>query len=114
MALERAILTAGRSNEVMGALGGVRHGGPCLVGASRPDERRPGASGAAYPTHAEDLQRMQEWQSDQPQSFVFPSVRKDTQLSVMSLPMALRRAGGGEFTARGLRSSFRDWPLPED
>ncbi|PBB85718.1 site-specific integrase [Mesorhizobium sp. WSM3876] len=40
--------------------------------------------------------------------FVFPGAGT-SQLSIMALAMALRRAGGGDFTVHGMRSAFRDW-----
>jgi integrase len=41
--------------------------------------------------------------------FVFPGTRPGRPLSDMSLAMAIRRNGQGQYTVHGFRSSFRDW-----
>ncbi|QIB35818.1 tyrosine-type recombinase/integrase [Ancylobacter pratisalsi] len=46
---------------------------------------------------------------DNGDALVFPSSKHSRPLSDMTLTAVLRRHAGGEFTAHGFRSSFRDW-----
>jgi len=43
------------------------------------------------------------------EKLVFPSSKRGTPMSDMTLTAALRRMGRGDVTAHGFRSTFRDW-----
>ncbi|MDT3686766.1 MAG: integrase arm-type DNA-binding domain-containing protein [Pseudorhodoplanes sp.] len=109
LALELVILTAARSGEVRGAA-------PAELDLRDKVWTIPAVRMKAQREHRVPLtNRMLEileqaaslgFESDQ---FVFSGRAPGTGLSVMALTMALRRAGAGQFTVHGFRSSFRDW-----
>lgn len=104
-ALAFTVLTAARSGETMGARW-----------SEIEDEGRiwriPGARMKAKKEHVVPLSDAAwviiESMRGKSGEFVFPGARAE-KLSVMALTMVLRRAGGGEYTTHGFRSSFRDW-----
>lgn len=54
-----------------------------------------------------------------PVGYIFPGRKRGRPMSVMSMDMALRRAGRDDVTVHGFRSSFRDWagdvtPFPRE
>jgi len=104
-ALAFTILTAARSGEAMGAVwseieeeGRLWRIPPIRMKGKREHVVPLGEQGWAI------LESMR----GKSKEFVFPGVRAKS-LSVMALTMVLRRAGGGDFTVHGFRSSFRDW-----
>jgi integrase len=108
-ALEFAILTAGRTGEVLGARW------PEINLRERiwvvPKERMKAGAEHRVPLAAPALsilERMLERGHD-PEGFVFIGGKAGKPLSNMSLLMTLRRMGRGDLTAHGFRSSFRDW-----
>lgn len=109
LALEFTILTAGRSGEIMGATWSEIDFARRLW--TVPAERMKGGREHQVPLApraVEILETMQRLRGEEP-GFVFPGAKPGTQLSVMALTMAMRRAGKGEFTPHGFRSAFRDW-----
>jgi integrase len=108
-ALAFTILTAARTNEVTGALW------PELDLAGKlwtvPAERMKGKREHHVPLSdaALAILRRQLDASPDQSGHVFPGGKPGKALSVMALTMALRRAGAGDFTVHGFRSSFRDW-----
>ena len=109
-AMEFAILTAGRTGEVLGTTwseidlaAGVWTvpGDRMKAGA----EHRVPLSGAALTI----LQDMRDLFGDEPGGFVFPGGKAGKGLSNMAFLMLLRRMERGDLTAHGFRSTFRDW-----
>jgi integrase len=110
-ALEFAILTAGRTSEVIGArwseidlLDKIWTVPAARMKAHR--EHRVSLSPRAIAI-LEDMQRLH--LADEGGSFVFPGGNAGKPLSDMSFLMLLRRMGRGDLTGHGFRSSFRDW-----
>jgi integrase len=106
-ALEFAILTAARTEEVLGAPWPEIDLEARLwtIPAERmkaDKEHRVPLSGAAIAV----LEGMQEIRSG---DFVFPGARARRPLSNMAFLMLLRRMGRGDLTAHGFRSTFSDW-----
>jgi integrase len=105
-ALEFLILTAGRTNEVIGArwLETDAEQGVWNVPAERMkggrDHRVPLSSAALAV-----LKRMQGLGGE----FVFRGPKADRPLSNMAMLTLLGRMGRGDITAHGFRSTFRDW-----
>jgi integrase len=104
-ALGFTILTAARSGETMGALWSEieEEGRLWRVPALRMKGNREHVVPLSDEAWA-IIDRMR----GRSEKYVFPGASAET-LSVMALAMALRRAGGGNFTTHGFRSSFRDW-----
>ncbi len=105
-ALEFAILTAGRTAEVLGARWDEIDIGKRIwtIPADRMKagkEHRVSLSGAAIAV----LQAMRGVRQSQ---YVFPGDRRAT-LSNTSMLMLMRRMNRGDLTTHGFRSSFRDW-----
>jgi integrase len=110
LALEFAILAAARSGEVMGC----RWEEFSLVERlwTVPASRMKSGREHVVPLTdrmLEILRTVKGEASRDGSDYVFPGAKPHRPLSVMALAMALRRAGGGEFTVHGFRSSFRDW-----
>lgn len=106
-ALEFAILTAGRTGEVLNAQWSEidLEGRLWIVPADRMKagrEHRVPLSDAAVSI----LRAMAEVKTS---SYVFPGGTKFKPLSSMALLMTLRRMDMGDLTAHGFRSTFRDW-----
>lgn len=107
-ALELTILSACRSAETMGALWPEVD----LDAATWtiPPARMKGGRQHVVPLTermVEILEEAQGWRGEG--DLIFPGARNGRPLSVMALAMALRRAGGSDFTVHGMRSAFRDW-----
>lgn len=106
-ALEFAILTAARTNEVIGAEWKEidLKAGVWTVPASRMKAHKE----HRVPLSSRAIVILKEMQKVQLNDYVFPGARESKPLSSMALLMALRRMGRGDLTAHGFRSSFRDW-----
>jgi integrase len=103
-ALEFAILTAARTNEVLGAKWDELAGNVWTVPASRMKagrEHRVPLSDAAMAV----IERMRVLKTN---DYLFPGSSRET-LSNMALLATLRRMGRGDLTAHGFRSTFRTW-----
>jgi integrase len=111
LALRFAILTAGRTSEVLGATWGEfdLQATTWTVPASRMkggrEHRVPLSDGALGVLH--EAGKMRERADDD--GFVFPGAKVGKSLSNMALLMTLRRLGRDDLTAHGFRSTFRDW-----
>ncbi len=104
LALEFAILTATRTNEVLGAKWDEIDGQVWTIPASRMKagrEHRVPLSDAAMTI----IERMKAVRAN---DYVFPGDRRDM-LSNMALLMTLRRMGRGDLTTHGFRATFRTW-----
>jgi integrase len=106
-ALQFTILTASRTNEVLGARWSeidleekMWIVPPDRMKAAR--EHRVALSDAAVAIISEMAQ-------GNVGEFVFPSAKANRPLSNMVFLMALKRMGRGDLTAHGFRSTFRDW-----
>jgi hypothetical protein len=110
-ALMLAILTAVRSNEVIGMTWdeiGDLNAKQWAIPAERMKK-----------THVEHvvplsdaavaILREQEATRSPKQPYVFPGARPGKPLSDAALAQTLRRLGGSEYTVHGFRSTFRDW-----
>lgn len=109
LALRFLALTVGRATEIVGAsLGEVDDGsGVWMIRASRMKASRD----HRVPLTAEALAILSEAAERRPEGnpLLFPSNIRGVPLSLTSLSLALGRAGGGDATVHGLRSTFRDW-----
>ncbi len=109
LALRFLALTVGRATEIVGAsLTEVDEGnGVWTIRASRMKASRD----HRVPLAAEALAILSEAAERRPESnpLLFPSNIRGVPLSLTSLSLALGRAGGGDATVHGLRSTFRDW-----
>ncbi len=109
LALRFLALTVGRAAEIVGAsLGEVdESSGVWTIRASRMKASRD----HRVPLSTEALAILGEAAERRPEgnSLLFPSNIRGVPLSLTSLSLALGRAGGGEATVHGLRSTFRDW-----
>jgi integrase len=105
-ALEFAILTAGRSGEVLGA----RWSEIDLdVGLwTVPADRMKGGREHRVPLSDRTAAILKSMLPLRSSEFVFPGAKEGRPLSVMALEMVLRRAKI-DGTVHGFRSSFRDW-----
>jgi len=110
-ALEFAVLTAGRTGEVIGARWDEVNFAECVwtVPAERMkagrDHRVPLAPLAI--AILDELARQRPPGDDAPVIFAGP--KRGKPLSNMAMLMLLRRMGRGELTVHGFRSTFRDW-----
>lgn len=106
-ALRFAILTAGRTGEVLGArwneidLAAKLWTIPAARMKSGKEHRVPLSPPAVDIVRKQEKTRISE--------FVFPGGRRGRPLSNMALLMQLRRMGRSDLTAHGFRSTFRDW-----
>jgi len=108
LALRFLALTVGRATEIVGAsLAEVDASGVWTIRASRMKASRD----HRVPLPAEALAILTEAAERRPEGNVllFPSNIRGVPLSLTSLSLALGRAGGGDATVHGLRSTFRDW-----
>lgn len=106
-ALEFAILTAARTNEILGASWAE-------IDLERATWTIPGARMKAGREHAVPLSApavalLKELEKSKGGPFVFPGSRLGKPLSNMAMLMTLRRMGRGDISVHGFRSSFRDW-----
>jgi integrase len=127
-ALEFLILTAARSNEVMGMTWGEVDLDSTVIAAG-PDGKEeriamplwtvPAARMKMRKEHRVPLvdaavaileeQRRRVGAAVDPKAYVFPGRNPKTRLSVMAFEMILRRMQVGGATAHGMRSAFSDW-----
>ena len=106
-ALEFAILTAGRTGEIIGAAWNeidleARHW-------TVPAERMKGSREHRVPLAEPALKILQEQAKVNQRGFVFPGGKAGKPLSSMALLMLLRRMKRDDLTSHGFRSTFRDW-----
>jgi integrase len=106
-ALEFAILTAGRTKEVIGAPWSE-------IDLERrlwtiPAERMKGHREHKVPLSAPALAVLEAMRDVREGDFVFPGGKAERPLSNMAFLMLLRRMGRGDLTAHGFRSTFSDW-----
>jgi integrase len=109
LALRFLALTVGRATEIVGGSLSEIDGGSGVwtipAGRMKADrDHRVPLSPAALAV----LTEAAEWRPEG-NSLLFPSNIRGVSLSLTSLSLALRRAGGGDATVHGLRSTFRDW-----
>ncbi len=102
-ALEFAILTAGRTGEVLGARWSEVDGDVWTM----PAERMKAGRAHRVPLAKRTLEILQAMPREG--EFVFPGGRAGKSLSNMALLETLRRMERGDLTAHGFRSTFRDW-----
>ena len=106
LALEFAMLTAGRTGEIIGA----RWNEIDLAASvwTVPASRMKGGREHRVPLSAAALAVLNKASRGGPEEFVFVG-RKKRPLSNMALLMLLRRMGRSQLTVHGFRSTFRDW-----
>ena len=110
-ALQFLILTAARSGEVLGARWGEFDLAAKVwtVPASRMKagrEHRVPLSESALAV-LNDMAKLRT--VDSAEAFIFPGAEPNRPLSIMAMPMVLRRMKRGDLTVHGFRSTFRDW-----
>lgn len=107
LALEFTILTAARTNEVIGATWTEIDIDKAIwtIPASRMK------AGKEHRVHLSKraLEILKLLREQKQNSYVFPGKRESKPLSNMSLLMTLRRMKRADLTAHGFRSTFRDW-----
>jgi integrase len=106
-ALEFAILTAGRTGEVIGAQWSEFDLSARLW--TIPAERMKAGREHRVPLSDAAIEILEEMQTIRHSDFVFPGAKSRRPLSNMALLMLLRRMGRGDLTAHGFRSTFSDW-----
>jgi len=106
-ALELLILTATRTNEVLGATWGEFD----LDGAvwTIPAERMKMGKEHRVPLSARAVEIVKAQQTVKQNNYVFPGARYGKPLSNMSMLQLLKRMDRTEITVHGFRSTFRDW-----
>jgi len=107
LALEFAILTAGRSGEVLGARW-VEFDLNRAIWTVPADRMKAGRE-HRVPLSRRALRIVTTLKDRQPSDFVFPGDKIGRPLSAMALEMVLRRMKIADATVHGFRSSFRDW-----
>jgi integrase len=112
LAVRFVILTAGRAGEVTGAKWRE-------VDTERdlwtvPDIRMKAKREHRVPLSNQALTVLREAAAIRQDEHVFPGGVHGKPLSLTSLMKALRKAGAGEATVHGLRSTFRDWAAERD
>jgi integrase len=107
LALEFLILTAARTNEVLGARWDEMdlEAGVWIV----PPERMKNGRLHRVPLSAKAAKILNRLEEVRRGEFVFPSNRADRPLSAMAMQMCLRRMKVRNATPHGFRSTFRDW-----
>jgi integrase len=110
-ALEFLILTATRSGETRLAVFNEFDLGAALwtIPASRTKERRV----LRVPLCARAVEIVKEMKKQSLNEFVFPGVRAKRPLSDMTFGKVIGAHGGGDSTAHGFRSTFKDWASEE-
>jgi integrase len=106
-ALELAILTVTRTNEVLGAPWSEINLADRLW--TIPAERMKGGREHRIPLSAPAIAILDGLAQSRNGKFVFPGARPGRPLSNMAMLMLLRRMGHGDLMAHGFRSSFSDW-----
>lgn len=104
-AVEFAILTAGRSVEIRGALWSEIDLDDAIW--TVPKERMKGGREHRVPLSSAAVALLKA--TPRVGDYVFPGQRKGSMLSDMSLTAVLRRMGRNDITVHGFRSTFRDW-----
>ena len=110
-ALEFAILTAGRTGEVLGALWDEIDLPAKLW--TVPARRMKSRKEHRVPLSAPAIALLRNLEKTRVGDFVFPGGRRGKSLSNMALLMQLRHMGRTDLTAQGFRSTFRDWAAEE-
>jgi integrase len=110
-ALEFAILTAGRTGEVIGARWGEIDllDKTWTVPAARMKAHREHRVSLSGPALAVLHEMHAIRHSEASQAFVFPGGKAGNPLSNMAFLMLLRRMGRGDLTAHGFRATFKTW-----
>lgn len=106
-ALEFAILTAGRTGEVIGAKWCEIDLEACMW--TIPASRMKAGREHRVPLSDRAIDILQGLALENGNEFVFAGAREKQALSNMALLMTLRRMGRDDLTVHGFRSSFRDW-----
>lgn len=109
-ALEFLALTAGRSGEIREAVWSEFDMSEKVW--TIPAERMKAGRIHRVPLSGRAIEILHEMKAafgSEPSSYVFPGGKTGRPLSDMIFKKVLTRNGKGEFTAHGLRSSFRDW-----
>src|SRR5262249_33278193 len=106
-ALEFAILTTGRTSEVLGAQWDEINLAERLWIV--PGERMKAGKEHRVPLSGRAVEIIEEMARIRIGDYVSPGARNGKPLSNMALLMTLRRMGRGDLTAHGFRSSFSDW-----
>lgn len=106
-ALEFAILTAGRTNEVIGARWEEFDLGKKLW--TVPPERMKAGKEHIVPLSERAIQILLDLDQVKDGPFVFPGWKAGTPLSNMAMSKLLQRMGQDDITVHGFRSTFRDW-----
>lgn len=106
-ALEFAILTVGRTNEVIGARWDEINLADRLW--TVPADRMKGKKEHRVPLSNRAMAILEQLRGDRRDEFVFPGSKPGRPLSNMAMMMSLRRMGRGHLTVHGFRSTFRDW-----
>jgi integrase len=106
-ALEFAILTAGRTGEVLGARWDELNLTERLW--IIPGVRMKAGKEHRVPLSERAIEILEEMATLRTGDYVFPGMRNGKPLSNMALLMTLRRMGRGDLTAHGFRSCFSDW-----
>lgn len=111
MALRFAILTAGRTGEVIGATWGEIDLGAALwtLPAARMKAGREHRVPLSEPVLALLQEKAKLRTSTAPNAPVFPGAATGKALSNMAMLTLLRRMGRADLTVHGFRSTFRDW-----
>jgi integrase len=106
-ALEFAILTAGRTSEVIGARWDEINFAERLW--TVPADRMKAAKEHRVPLSKQALGVLEQMAAIRQSEFVFAGDRTGRPISNMAMLMLLRRMGRGDLTTHGFRSTFRDW-----
>jgi integrase len=108
-ALAFTVLTACRTNEVLGAIWDEIDWEARIW--TIPAARMKAGRGHRVPLSDSAMALLRHMASIRANEFVFPSLDKRSRgpLSNMAMTMVLRRMGLGAFTVHGFRSAFRDW-----
>lgn len=107
LALEFLILTAARTNEVLGARWEEIDLGARVW--SVPGTRMKAGKEHRIPLSMRAIAILEVMKHIRVSDFVFPGQRGDRPLSNMALLMLLKGMGKADITAHGFRSTFRDW-----
>lgn len=106
-ALQFAILTAGRTGEVLGALWSEID--MDAMTWTVPGERMKAGQDHRVPLSAPALALLRRMETIRQGVLVFPGQKAGKPLSSMAMKAALRRMGRGDITPHGFRSTFRTW-----
>jgi len=106
-ALQLAILTASRTNEVLGA---KRSEFDLQAGLwTIPPERMKAGREHRVPLSSDGVALVKTLLDASGGAFVFPGQKKGKPLSNMAMLNLLKRMGHGDLTVHGFRSTFKDW-----